>query len=33
LRAPDRTLTADDVAAARSGAVASAERELGARLR
>jgi phenylalanyl-tRNA synthetase beta chain len=33
LRAPDRTLTAEDVAAARTGAVAAAEQQVGARLR
>ncbi|MDQ1685916.1 MAG: phenylalanyl-tRNA synthetase beta chain [Frankiaceae bacterium] len=33
LRAPDRTLTAEDVAGARAGAIAAAERELGAKLR
>jgi phenylalanyl-tRNA synthetase beta chain len=33
LRAPDRTLTGEDVAAARAGAVDAAQRQLGARLR
>jgi phenylalanyl-tRNA synthetase beta chain len=33
LRAPDRTLTAADVAAARSGAVAAVEQAFDARLR